>query len=93
MLLEAGSGVNAQNRQGETHLLAAARKGGQLAVQALLKAKADPKLTDYTGKTALDWARDGRSPAYAPRPTRCAPRWPSVQAPRPPPRSTASRWA
>jgi len=63
LLLKAGATVDAENRQGQTPLMAAARKGALFAVQALLAAKADARRPDYTGMTALDWAREGRSPA------------------------------
>ena len=63
LLVGAGANVNAENRQGHTPLIAAARKGAEPAVRRLLAAHADVRHTDYTGKTALDIAREGRSPS------------------------------
>ncbi len=63
LLVKGGAPVDAENRQGATPLIAAARAGHDLAIRRLLAAKADPRRTDYSGKSALDWAREGRSPS------------------------------
>jgi ankyrin repeat protein len=39
----------------------AARDGRADLVQVLLKAGARTSRTDYSGRTALEWAREGRS--------------------------------
>ena len=59
ILLEAGANVNLQNRQGLTPLMIAASEGHLSTVQALIDAKADPSLTDFTGRTAWEWAQRG----------------------------------
>jgi ankyrin repeat protein len=59
-LLDAGAAINHANKQGETALMRAAGAGSQFAVEALLAAGAEPALTDFTGRTALDLARQNR---------------------------------
>ena len=59
LLLKAGADVNAQNDQGETPLMYAARFLIVDAVRALVKAGADVSLKDKAGKTALDRVSDG----------------------------------
>jgi len=58
--LAAGAAIDHGNRQGETALMRAARTGSGNAVSALLAGGADPTLTDFTGRTALDLARENR---------------------------------
>lgn len=58
MLIAAKSPVDAVNRQGITPLMLAASTDKAAAVRALLKAGADPKKQDYTGRDALGWAAD-----------------------------------
>ena len=52
--------INHDNKQGETALMRAAGAGSQFAVEILLEAGAEPALTDFTGRTALDLARENR---------------------------------
>lgn len=60
MLLAAGAAIDHGNKQGETALMRAAGADSGNAVAALLAAGADPALTDFTGRTALDLARENR---------------------------------
>lgn len=60
-LLAARSDVNQSNQNGQTPLIRAAQGGWGRVVTLLIKAGADAAITDYTGRTALDWARDSRS--------------------------------
>ena len=60
LFLAAGAAIDHGNRQGETALMRAARTGSGNAVSALLAGGADPTLTDFTGRTALDLARENR---------------------------------
>ena len=57
LLIEGGANPNLQNRRGLTPLMIAASEGHLASVQALLDAKTDASITDFTGRTALDWAR------------------------------------
>lgn len=59
-LLQNKADVNHQTRDGMTPLMLAVRAGRAPIVQLLLRHKADMSLQDYTGKSVLDWARDGR---------------------------------
>jgi ankyrin repeat protein len=56
MLAEKNADLDAQNRQGLTPLMVAASEGHLAAVQTLFDLKADSTLTDFTGRTAFDWA-------------------------------------
>jgi uncharacterized protein len=60
VLLDGDAAINHANRQGETALMRAAGTGSDFAVVALLAAGADHTLTDFTGRTALDLARENR---------------------------------
>ena len=56
ILLESGAKLNSQNRRGLTPLMIAASEGHLSTVQVLVDSKADPALTDFTGRTAWEWA-------------------------------------
>tara|TARA_R110000787_G_scaffold52576_3_gene123791 strand:- start:142 stop:714 length:573 start_codon:yes stop_codon:yes gene_type:complete len=56
ILLEAEAAIDAKNRQGVTALMGASSSGRLAAVEKLLANKADPAETDFTGRTARDWA-------------------------------------
>jgi uncharacterized protein len=58
VLLDRGSAVNLQDRNGGTALFYAAADGRFDLVQLLLTQHADPKLTLANGETALDAARE-----------------------------------
>ncbi|MEM7198279.1 MAG: ankyrin repeat domain-containing protein [Pseudomonadota bacterium] len=59
-LLDLGIAIDAHNKEGATALMQAASLGHQGITRQLLQAGADTKLTDYTGRTARDWALRGR---------------------------------
>jgi len=59
ILLEGGAKVNNQNRRGLTALMIAASEGHLAVVQILIDSKADASLTDFTGRTAWEWAQRG----------------------------------
>ena len=64
MLLKRNAKPNAQTRQGVTPLMVAARLGHAEVVRALLDKKADPNMPDFTGRTALTYAKQsGRAPS------------------------------
>lgn len=56
MLAEKDADLNQQNRQGLTPLIVAASDGHLAVVQTLIELKADSETTDFTGRTAYDWA-------------------------------------
>lgn len=53
--------VDIETPQGVTPLMLAARHGQAAVAARLLKAGADPSRTDFTGRSVLDWAMEGRS--------------------------------
>lgn len=56
-LLRFGALVNAQNQQGQTALMLAAKQGRSEIIELLLETKAQFDLCDSTGKNALDYAK------------------------------------
>jgi ankyrin repeat protein len=66
-LIAARAAVDADNKQGATPLMKAAATGSAPTVDLLLAAGADPKRQDYTGRSALDYARDKRLTAIVQR--------------------------
>ncbi len=56
VLIEAGANVNAGNHGNWTPLMSAAYYGHPEMVKLLLDHGANPKVRDYMGKTAADWA-------------------------------------
>lgn len=63
LLVDVGAQVDVDNRNGMTPLMIAASRGNAAIVQALLAKGANPRKTDFTGRDALGWAREGRRPA------------------------------
>ena len=59
LLLKRNAKPNAQTRQGVTALMVAARLGHAEVVRLLLDRKANPNTPDFTGRTALTYARQG----------------------------------
>ena len=60
LLLEADAQIDAQNKGGDTPLVFASVNGKEAAVRELLKGNPNLDLKGYRGKTALDWAREGK---------------------------------
>ena len=58
-----GFDVNQRNAAGYTALMIASSNNNLAAVQALLRAGADPKLKDYSGKTARNIAKKAKAKA------------------------------
>ena len=54
-----GAHIDARNRTGWTALMSAAWQGHLATTRALLRAGADPRVTDFEGNTAETWARKG----------------------------------
>jgi len=61
LLVKAGAKVDPANREGLTPLMTAAREGYPESVSHLLEAGAKKDRLDFTGRSAEDWARDGRN--------------------------------
>jgi cytohesin len=59
-LLEAGADINHQTQDGLTPVMLAVRFDRLSALRVLLKHKPDLTLLDYTGRSALGWARQSR---------------------------------
>lgn len=66
LLLSLGASPDPRNRQGLTPVMAAARDGYRDIVERLLEADADLGVRDYTGRSALDYARTSRAPGIEP---------------------------
>ncbi len=62
MFVAAAEPVNGQNKQGLTAMMLAAKGGHVGVVELLLEHGGDARLTDYTGRDAIGWARDARRP-------------------------------
>lgn len=62
-LLDNGADPNITNRQGVTPFLNALANSDVDIVKMLIEAGADKSLQDYTGRGALEWARDNRQRA------------------------------
>lgn len=59
-LLKAGADINHQTRDGLTPVMAAVRSNKLAVLQRLLSKKPDLSVLDYTGRSALGWARNSR---------------------------------
>lgn len=59
-LLEAGADINHQARDGLTPVMAAVRANQLAVLQRLLGNNPDLSVLDYTGRSALNWARNNR---------------------------------
>ena len=59
-LLEAGANLNHQTGEGMTPVMLAVRLNRLSTLQSLLDRRPDLEVLDYTGRSALDWARDAR---------------------------------
>ncbi|MGK5088606.1 ankyrin repeat domain-containing protein [Bdellovibrionota bacterium FG-2] len=57
LLLNAGANINHQNIHGMTALMIAAKHGRFEVVKILIEHKADERLKDADGLTAVDWAK------------------------------------
>jgi ankyrin repeat protein len=61
-LLDNGADVNMPNGRGLTPLMIAAREGYLDVLNLYIDRGADLGYSDYTGRSAVDWARDSRTP-------------------------------
>lgn len=61
-LLKAGADIDRTGIRKEVPIITAAREGHVAAVKLLIEKGAYLDDTDLTGRTALDWARQGRNP-------------------------------
>ena len=57
ILLRRNASTRAQNRQGQTALMIASGRGYTEVVKLLLDKKADPNMRDFTGRSALSYAK------------------------------------
>ncbi|MES9970101.1 MAG: ankyrin repeat domain-containing protein [Candidatus Thiodiazotropha sp.] len=63
LLLEAGAQIDlVETTQGWTALIWAAKRGHRAAVESLLAHPADREIKDFSGKRAVDWARESQFP-------------------------------
>ncbi len=61
LLIKSGASINqVETTKGWTALIWAAKLGHREAVRSLLKYPVDREFADFTGKRALDWARENR---------------------------------
>ena len=61
-LVQNGADPNIRNKRGLTPIMVAARGGYADIVELLVDNGADLAQRDYTGRSALDWARESRTP-------------------------------
>lgn len=60
-LIKAGAEINhVEQTKGWTALIWAAKQGHREAVERLLAYRADREIADFSGRRALDWAREGQ---------------------------------
>lgn len=59
-LLDRGADINVQAKDGTTPIMLAVKEGHLIVVQSILDRKPDLDVRDYTGRSVLGWARDGR---------------------------------
>lgn len=59
-LLDAGADIDHQSRDGITPTMAAVRSNKLAVLRVLLEKKPDLSVLDYTGRSALGWARNNR---------------------------------
>ena len=62
-MIDVGTDLNSENKNGMTPLMIAARQGNAVLVKALLAKGADVRKTDFTGRDAVSWAQESRRPA------------------------------
>jgi uncharacterized protein len=63
LLIDVGAQIDAENKNGMTSLMVAAKGGEVEMVRILLARGANPSKSDYTGRDSLGWALDSHRPA------------------------------